>query len=126
MKRMWIGICLLAVILAAGLWLWLGLGGVFGRMSVQLDQAATAASLQNWSAAEKGTQNAQALWERYRTVAAAFSDHEPLEQIDALFGELPIYRDQALFSEYAVVCVHLSRLTEAVEEALSLTWWSFL
>lgn len=126
MKRMWIGIVLLAVILATALWLWLGLGTVFGHMSSQLDTAAAAVTAQDWVTAEENAQNAAKLWNTYRQTAASFTDHAPLEQIDALFDELALYRDQGLSTEYAVVCVHLSRLAEAVEESLSLKWWSLL
>jgi len=122
---MWIGVGLLVVILAVGIWLWLGLGGVFRHMSQLLDQAAAAVTAEDWTTAEACTRQAEALWESYREAAASFTDHEPLEQMDALFDELAIYRRQ-LSTEYAVVCVHLSRLAEAVEEAVSLKWWSLL
>lgn len=126
MKRMWIGIGLLLVILAAALWLWLGLGGVFGRISASLDRAAEAVAAQNWAEAEENAQAATQAWKTYKKVAASFTDHEPLEDMDALFRELEIYSRDKLSTEYAVVCVHLSRLAEAVEESLSLKWWSLL
>lgn len=126
MKRMWIGIGLLLVILAAALWLWLGLGGVFGRISASLDRAAEAVASQDWTAAEEHAQAATQLWKSYQKIAASFTDHEPLEDMDALFRELEIYSREKYAAEYAVVCVHLSRLAEAVEESLSLKWWSLL
>lgn len=126
MKRMWIGIGLLLVIFAAALWLWLGLGGVFGRISDSLDRAAEAAAARDWAAAEENARAATQAWNTYRKIAASFTDHEPLEDMDALFRELAIYSRDKLSTEYAVVCVHLSRLAEAVEEALSLRWWSLL
>ena len=126
MKRMWIGIGLLVLILAAAIWLWLGLGSIFAQMSRELDRAAQAASIQDWQNSSAAAENASRLWEKYRKTAAAFTDHEALEQMDALFDELSLHAQDGRYTEYAVVCVHLSRLAEAVEEALSLKWWSLL
>lgn len=123
---MWIGIALLVLILAASIWLWWGLGGIFREMGSALDGAAQAAMATDWATADAYTAEAATLWKTYRTAAASFTDHEPLEQIDALFRELELYRQQSLPGQYAVVCIHLSRLAEAVEEALSLKWWSLL
>ena len=126
MKRMWIGIFLLLLVLCTSIWLWLGLGNRFSQMSRDLDLAAAAATMDNWEQALLHSQTAADTWQTYRKTAASFTDHEPLEQIDALFDELQIHYREGARAQYAAVCVHLSRLAEAVEESLSLTWWSLL
>ena len=126
MKRMWIGIGLLAGILIAGIWLWVSLGSLHGRLSDDLTQAAELARQENWQEATAVVGDARARWEKHRYTTAAFTEHAPLEQMDTLFAELEIYAKEQLSTEYAVVCIQLSRLAEAVEESLSLKWWSLL
>lgn len=126
MKRLWIGIIILAVLLAAGIGLSIGIPALHSRLSEALTSACDAAEKGDWETALSLANSAKADWERYQHFVAAFVDHEPLEQMDRLFSELEVYRNQRLPAEYAAVCAHLSHLSKAIGESHALTWWSLL
>ena len=126
MKRLWIGIAFLAMLLAGGILLSFGMIRVHNRISDQLAAASHAALSQDWDEAIRLSDFASSIWEKYRHVTAAFTDHEPIEKMDCLFQRLDIYRDPTRFVEYAIVCRHLSQISGAIAEGHSLTWWNLL
>ena len=126
MKRFWLGIGILAVLLAAGIGLTVGITAVHTKLSRDLDGACEAVQKGDWDAAVALAESAKASWMRCRRFVASFVDHEPLEQMDSLFSELEIYRNQHLPTDYAAVCTHLSHLSEAIGESHALTWWNLL
>ena len=126
MKRFWLGVGILAVLLAAGISLTVGIAGVHNKLSKDLDGASEAVQRGDWDTAIHLAESAKAQWNRCRRFVASFVDHEPLEQMDSLFSELEIYRQQQLPTDYAAVCTHLSHLSEAIGESHALTWWNLL
>ena len=78
---------------------------------------------------ETGTEKARqarAFWERYRKGLAAVSSHEPMEDMEELFARLAVYERTGDWTEYAVCCVRLAELAEAIAEAQGCSWWSLL
>ena len=126
MKRFWLGVGILMVLLAAGAGLSLNIAGVHNKLSEDLNAACEAVQQGDWDRAVSLAESAKASWSRHRRFVASFVDHEPLEQINTLFSELEIYRHQQLPTDYAAVCTHLSRLSEAIGESHALTWWNLL
>ncbi len=126
MKRLWLGIGILAAVLALGLGLTFGMDAIHSQISDGMTQAAQAALGEDWDTAQAQAGNAQQSWERWRHFVAAFADHEPLEEMDRLFAELSVYRAQGLVPEYAAVCLCLARQAEAIGESHSFNWWHLL
>lgn len=126
MKRMWIGIILLGTLLLFGIFLWCFLGRIFDNISRDMEQAAAAIAQQDWDTAFSLTHRAQQSWEKYQKFTASFTDHAPLEQMDALFSQLAIYARASLWTDYAAECSRISCVAEAIREAHILTWWNLL
>lgn len=126
MKRLWIGISFLVLLLAGGITLSLGMVSLHNRISSQLSAASRSAQAQDWEAALQLSDAAGKDWDKYRHITAAFTDHEPIEQMDSLFSQLDTFRAFALSAEYAATCQHLADLSGAIAESHSLTWWNLL
>ena len=126
MKRMWVGIILLGLLLLLGVFLWCFLGNMFQDLSRDMEQAAAAIGQGDWDTAFSLTAQAQSTWEKYHDFTAAFTDHAPLEQLDTLFSQLPIYARQSLWADYASECTRISGVADAISEVHRLTWWNLL
>ena len=126
MKRLWIGVVLLAVMLATGVGMLLVSRDFYGKFSDSLDQAGAYALEENWVAAEEQFRESQRLWERYRRFWAASADHEPVEEVQRLFSQLEVYEKCRQATEFAVICRSIVYRAEAIDEAQSLKWWSVL
>lgn len=126
MKHLWIGISLLVCLLAAGAISSYGVQQAQKPLTAQLEQAADTGFRGDWEQAEAFFNAAQTHWEKHRKFLAALTDHEPMEEIDSLFGQTKFYikaQDPVLF---AGVCNRLSQLTQAIGEAYRLSWWNLL
>ncbi len=126
MKRLWLGIGVLLVLLGLGLGAIGAINGICGPISGDLKAAARAAQGENWEEALTLSQRARDRWERWAHVSASLTNHEPMEQIEALFQALEIYgrqRDSLGFSDCSA---RLASLTEAIAEAQGVYWWSIL
>ena len=126
MKRLWLGIGVLAVFLAASLLLSWYLPGLHRDLSDQLCTAAQAAEHGDMEEAARLAGSAKQRWEHSRYFVASFTDHEPLENLDSLFEELDVYRTADLPVDYAATCIQLSELCLAIAESHCLTWWNLL
>lgn len=126
MSRLWIGIGILLILLAMGVGLLWGSRAFFEDFSRDLDRAGEAALAGDWAAAAEAAGRGQARWEHYRRFWAAFTDHEPVEQMQDLFSRLEVYRQRQLDADFAIVCRSIVLLAEAIDESHNLRWWSVL
>ena len=126
MKRLWLGIAFLVLLLAFGIWQTVGLSHIHKNLSQTLSDAAVAAQQENWDTADALSENAQTQWNRYRHLTASFADHEPLEEAEQLFAELRICKELSLEENYAVVCSDLSQICKAIAESFQISWWNVL
>ena len=126
MLRLWIGIGILAILLAMGIGLLWGSSVFFKELSEDLQQAGDFALAGNWQAAGEKVEKSREKWEAYRPFWASFTDHEPVEQMQNLFSQLELYRARQLEVEFAAVCRNLVHVAEAIDEAHGLRWWSVL
>lgn len=115
MKRFWLGLGVLVVLLAFGCGITAAMHGICRPMWQQLEQAAEQPE-------STGALSARASWEQARHFIAAFTDHEPMEEIDALFEELETYRHDPTL--YARCCARLSACVRAIAEAQAVNWWN--
>ena len=126
MKRLWIGVVFLAVILTVGIVLTRVFDRIHTPLSDDLGQASALALDENWEKATALTRQARADWEQYREFIAAVADHEPLEEMERLLDQLDVYADQRRTADFSATCVELACLADAMLESQSLTWWNFL
>ncbi len=126
MSRLWIGIGLLVILLAMSIGLLWGSKVFFEDFSENMEQAGALALAGNWAEAEKKVQHSRARWERWRYFWSAFTDHEPVEQMQNLFSQLDVFRQRQLEIDFATVCRNLVHVADAIDESHSLKWWSVL
>lgn len=126
MKRLWIGVVIMILLLGIGVGLLVGSQTFFKEFGDNLQEASRLALEQNWPAALEKAQESEESWNRYRRFWAAFTDHEPVEEVQNLFSQLKIYGKQRLEVDFATICQHLSHLAEAIDESHNLKWWSVL
>ena len=126
MSRLWIGIGILVILLAMGIGLLWGSGIFFEELSREVEQAGELALSGNWEEAGKKASQSRERWEHWRKFWSSFTDHEPVEQMQALFSQLELYKKQKLEVDFAAVCRNLAHTAEAIDESHSLRWWSVL
>lgn len=126
MKRFWIGLGLLLALLGAGLWSMAAMERVHSAISIDLQQSARAAQQDDWMAADEFAASAAGDWKDGWHFSAALADHSSLEQIDALFAQLEVYRKNREPLAYAATCAQLAQLIEALHEGHRLSWWNLL
>ena len=126
MKRFWIGVAALSVLLVVSLWVTYAIKEIHHPITVTLEAAEDAALAENWQLAEELATDARSQWARHRQFTAAVADHAPMDEIDGLFAQLPVYAQTRQGSGVGAVCARLARLISALEEAHGPTWWNFL
>lgn len=126
MKRLWIGVSLLAVLLFLGLGITEFMCRIHEPMAEDLKEASRLALDDEWSKAEACAKRARDLWEQNRHLTAAVADHEPMDSIDALFAELEIYAACRDSVSYSGTCAHLSELVSAMGKEHRFSWWNLL
>lgn len=126
MKRLWLGLGLLAGLLAAGLWAMAAMDSTHSSISDHLQQSAQAAQAQHWEQADDLARSAASEWKKSWHFSAAMADHTVLDNIDALFAQAEVYRQNREATAYAAACAHLTQLIDALEESHSLSWWNLL
>ncbi len=125
MRRLWIGIVVLLVLLGLGLGSTAVMEGIPGALAQGMEQAAEAAGNQ-WENAKALAGEAREQWEKYEHMIASLTDHEQLEELKGLFSELEVsmvWEDKGYF---ATVCARIASLAEALSESHTLHWWNLL
>ena len=125
MTRLWIGVGLLIALLIGGIVLNTLTVPFHEELSQDLSQAAVLATEGRWEQAQALALQARQQWLRRQNCYAAVTDHEPMEQMEALFQELTIL-DASRAVDFGCVCVHLAQTAQAIGETQSLKWWNIL
>ena len=126
MKRFWIGMVLLAVLLVLGAWM----GGRMTDATLPcadgLDRAAELAMAEDWPGAKQAMEQAWRAWAENRNFSASLSSHEPMEEIDALFEELEIYGAREETAAFSAGCVFLAEKLRDLGNSFRLSWQNLL
>lgn len=126
MKRSGFGLGLLLVVLLLGVVSsWLMVADTV-PMAEAMEQAGEGALREDWGSAEAIFTGVRAHWDRRYPFYAAFTDHEPMEDINGLLAQLEIYARIRDHRAFAAVCAQISGDLEAIGEAHSLKWWNLL
>lgn len=123
MKRIWIGLGLLGLLLVLGFVTSNKMEHVHTAISHRLEQAVETAV---WEEAAALSQEAEAQWQQHSHFTASLADHEHIDQIDSLFAQLKVYRSNADALSHAATCAYLAESVTALKEAHRLTWWNLL
>lgn len=124
MKRSWIGLALLLVLLAAAIAVTVFMTRVHEDISLSLAQASDCAILGDWDNADLFLRRAKRDWTKWAHFRACFASHEPVEEIDSAFAALEIYRLAKDAVTYSASCAALARETAAIGQAHELVWWN--
>ncbi len=126
MKRMKIGVGLLVAVLVAGIWLGERMIDCHLPCASDLEHAAACAMAEDWASAGALATRARETWERNKHLSASVTAHEPMDEIDALFGELEIYRAREETSAYSAGCMYLAEQLRDLGNSFKLSWWNLL
>jgi len=126
MKRSWLGVGLLAIMLVIGLLVTRAMGRIHDPIARDLTAAGEYALAGNWNQAEALSQQASDSWEKHALFRACFADHNPVEEIDAAFAMLRVYGTAREEQAFAGGCSDLAKKVAAVGEAHAFVWWNLL
>lgn len=126
MKRLWFGMALLVVLLAAGTLSTFAMERFHHNLSRHLDAAVSAALEEDWDHTQEILHQCRSRWVRFRSAVAANASHEPIEEIDSLYSQLDLYLARRDSMGFALCCTTLRHRTEALGEAQSINWWNLL
>lgn len=126
MKRGWLGVGILVFFVVFGLWSTCAVDSIYAPIAAQLKDAADLALSGDLDAGAALAKEAQQSWHHYWRKTAALSNHQPMDEIDALFSQLEVFADCGSKNHFAAGCVQLSALVDACAEAHRLTWWNLL
>lgn len=126
MKRSWIGLFLLLVLLAGSICVTCAMGQCHEAIARDLSSAAEEAIHGDWGQGKALLLRAREAWGSTRRFAACFADHTPMEEIDALFAQVEVYAEAREEPDFAAGCAALARKMEAMGQAHGITWWNLL
>lgn len=126
MKRCWFGLALLLVLLAASLVTTWHMDRIYAPLSETMSQAGERALRDDWGNALYLMDRAADSWQGHWKLSAAFADHEPMEDINALFTQLQVSAALRDGPGFAALCAHLSAELQAMGDAHSFVWWNLL
>ncbi len=109
MKRLWVGIILLLILLAGAMAVTVAMDRIYAPMVEALEAGDLEAAEERYG--------------RWRDLTAAFADHGPMEEMDALFARAEICKDD---QERKALCAELAQRARAMSNAHSPTWWNLL
>lgn len=125
MKRSWIGLGLLILLLVLGIVASGMMNRIHRAISWELEEAADLAMAGLWQKAEDQAELARAEWEKWSDLRNSLADHAPMEDAEGLFAQLPVFAAEKDL-HFAALCRELSRKVRAVGEAHRLSLGDFL
>ena len=124
MKRFWIGVGILAAVLAVGIWAGERMQRVHLPCALDLEQAAGCAMAADWTSAGLLGDRARESWMHNRKISASVANHQIMDEIDAAFEELEIYRAREETSAYSARCLYLAERLRDLGSSYRLNWWN--
>lgn len=126
MKRSWLGVGLLVILLFAGVMSTKWIRATHEEMARYTREAAQSALREDWAGAAERTGRVRERWEQCWRLSAALSNHAPLEQIETLFAQLEVYAAAEETVAFASGCTQLGAELQALADAQQLNWWNML
>ena len=126
MKRSWIGLILLLVLLAGGIAVTWAMDRIHSPIGEDLQQAARYAMQGDWINAGTLFRGAREDWKKWEHFRACFADHGPMEEIDGDLELLELYCEAREEAAFAAESCRLARKIAAMGEAHEFVWWNIL
>lgn len=126
MVRGWLGVGILVVFFALGLVTMAVMDNEHLPTGALLEQAAEKTLAGSFEEAVSLGMEAKARWERSWNGTATVADHSPMDDVDALFGEMEIYARTGEEPHFAACCKELSQRIQAMACAHRFSWWNIL
>lgn len=126
MKRIWLGLGILTLFLALGIWSSYGMNTLHTPLAHNLESAAKSALSGDFDAGKEKAQKAKEQWEKQWNPSAILADHTPMDEIDGHFARMEVYAQTENTEAFAATCQQLAKLITATAEAHSFTWWNIL
>ena len=126
MKRIWLGLGILALFLALGFWSSYSAAKVHLPLADNLEKAANSALSGNFAAGKEQARKAKKQWDDQWNPSAVLADHTPMDEIDSQFARLEVFAETENTEAFAASCRQLAQLITATAEAHSFTWWNIL
>ena len=123
MTRFWIGIALMALLLATGLYSVHTIEASHRPIIQALEQSAQTQDPEEASALLR---NARRKWENHWHGTAVLSEHRSMDEIDSLFAQAEGYADGGKTADLHAACRRLAQLIQASADEHRPTWWNFL
>lgn len=124
MKRCWIGVGFLVILLAASLTVTWAMNALHKPIEEDLNRAAELAAAGDWEEGARHFYRAKESWDKWEHFRFSFADHTPVEEISAAFRSLEVYCAAREEPDFPARCRELARKVAAVGEAHGITWWN--
>ena len=123
MWRFWIGIGLMAVLVAVGSYSAWAVNDVHTPIAETLEQAAAATDRMEANALlEQASQD----WEHHWRSTAIVTDHAPMEEVDGLLAQAKSYGQSGKMADFSALCLRIAQYIRATAESHKPTWWNLL
>lgn len=126
MKRSWMGLGLLVILLVLGIMSTIWVKQTHEEMALHARSAAECALREDWDSAAEQTGQAREAWQRCWRLSATVTNHASLEQIEALFAQLEVYAAAREAAAFASGCAQLEKQLQALADAQRFHWWNLL
>ena len=123
MRRVWIGVGFLVVLLVLGVLVMQLMDRQLGKISDTLEQAA---QVQNWEKAVELARKAKQEWQSKKKLITALTDHNAVDGVEELFARLEVCQRHQEAIEHSALCAQLSKAVHALEENHRLAWYNLL
>lgn len=126
MKRLWLGLGLVALILAAGVFLEQRLEKWHHPQAEALEQAADWARQEDWQRTRELLRGTRQDWQKHRDLAAALVNHGIVDEIDIRFAQLEVYAAEENRADFCAGCAGLVLQLRNVPKFHGFDWWNLL
>ena len=126
MKRFWIGITVLTLLLILGIFSTVLLSRSHLPIRGTLEQAVAAALAGDLGQADQLLKKAKVQWDRNRLWAAALVEHGVLEEAECLFAEADVYVKAANRQALAAACARLAQIMDTIAQSHQTSWQNVL
>lgn len=117
MKRLWLGLVLLAAMLSLGIWENIRIPALTEPIAQSLEEAAQAALAGSWETAAKKTDAARQCWLDGWDLLASTTHHGPMEEIDGLLAKAELLLQSRSGADFSACCSRLAEMVRALGEA---------
>ena len=115
-RRFLLGLTILILVLGFAMGAAVGMKAIHGPSEAALSQAARLALSGDLEQAVSLAKDAYNRWQKYRSITAAFADHNPMDDTERLFREMLVYAQTEEVPHFAACCTELAAMLKATYE----------